>query len=208
MNRTLKLLVLSDIFVLTGFGLVAPIMAIFIKDDLVGGSIFTAGVASTIFLIVRCGLQPIFSHYAKPGHRFSMLVGGTFLIAVVPFIFAFSKHITYIYVAQIIRGIGAGLSYPAWFSLFASNLDKGRQGFEWSVYSSLVGLGTAVSSYLGAILATEIGFQAVFFIMGGFALIGGLILLKLEKKGTIKEESLSDLKYSRHYHHKIKQIHH
>ena len=36
MNRTVKLLILSDIFILTGFGLITPILAIFIKDDIVG----------------------------------------------------------------------------------------------------------------------------------------------------------------------------
>ena len=44
MNRIIKLLMISDVFVLTGFGLVQPILAIFIKDNLVGGTIFAAGL--------------------------------------------------------------------------------------------------------------------------------------------------------------------
>lgn len=34
MNRTMKLLMISDIFVLAGFGLIQPILAIFINDGL------------------------------------------------------------------------------------------------------------------------------------------------------------------------------
>ena len=45
MNRTIKLLMISDIFVITGFGLIDPILAIFIKENLTGGTIFAAGFA-------------------------------------------------------------------------------------------------------------------------------------------------------------------
>jgi len=35
MNKTLKILIISDIFVFSGFGLIGPILAIFIKDNLI-----------------------------------------------------------------------------------------------------------------------------------------------------------------------------
>ena len=40
MNRTIILLTVSDIFLLTGFGLMQPILAIFIKENLIEGTIF------------------------------------------------------------------------------------------------------------------------------------------------------------------------
>ena len=52
MNRTMKLLLLSDIFVLTGFGLIQPILAIYINDgEIAGGNMLTAGIASSLFLL-------------------------------------------------------------------------------------------------------------------------------------------------------------
>ena len=56
MNRTLKLLILSDVFVFGGWGLISPILAIFINDHLIGGSIEAAGIASTIFLLTHASL--------------------------------------------------------------------------------------------------------------------------------------------------------
>ena len=50
---TIKLLMISDIFLVTGFGLIDPILAIFIKENLIGGSIFAAGFASTLFLVTN-----------------------------------------------------------------------------------------------------------------------------------------------------------
>lgn len=131
MNRTLKLLVFSDIFVLTGFGLISPIMAVFIKDNLIGGTIVAIGIAAAITTLVRCILQLIFAYIAKPNHRYVMTIAGTFVIMTVPFIYLFSTNVTHIYLAALVNGIGAGLANPAWFSLFAANLNKKARG--WGV---------------------------------------------------------------------------
>jgi len=197
MNRILKLLVFSDIFVLTGFGLISPIMAIFIKEGIVGGTIAVVGIAVAITTIIRCILQLVFAYIAKPQHRYSMAIAGTFLIAAVPFIYLFSTKVSHIYIAALINGFGAGLANPAWFSLFAANLDKKARGWEWSIYSSSVGFGTAVAAFLGAQLATIFGFRPIFIVVGALALIGCFILVGLTKK---------DMKDKYIKNHKIKTI--
>jgi len=188
MNRILKLLIFSDIFVLTGFGLIAPIMAIFIKDNLVGGSIAAVGIATTITLLVRCILQLFFAYYAQPKHSYAMAICGTFFISVVPFIYFFATNVNYIYFASLLAGIGSGLANPAWFSLFAANLSKKQRGWEWSIYSSSVGLGTAAAAFFGSILAFKFGFSPVFIAVGILALIGCFILLGLTKKEAEKDK--------------------
>jgi DHA1 family quinolone resistance protein-like MFS transporter len=110
-----------------------------------------------------------------------MAVGGTFLLAVVPFIYIFSTNVTHIFIAATVNGLGSGLANPAWFSLFAANLNKKARGWEWSIYSSSVGMGTALTAFLGSILATKFGFTPVFAVVGVLALIGCMILLGLSK---------------------------
>jgi len=187
MNRTLKLLILSDIFVISGLGLIAPIFAIFIKDNLIGGNIIAAGLASTIFLITKAILQIVFTKIFNPKDRFWMLILGTVMIILVPFFYIFATHINYIYLAQFIYGVGAGFAHPSWSSLFTANLEKGKRGFQWSVYSSSVSMGTAITAYLGAIVAEYFGFQTVFIAAGIFSLIGLLILFELQKKQIVKK---------------------
>jgi DHA1 family quinolone resistance protein-like MFS transporter len=197
MNRTTKLLIFSDIFLMTGFGLISPILAIFIKGNLIGGTIVAAGIASMIFIAIKASLQLVFSKVFNPKDRIWMVVLGTFLVACVPFIYIFSTHVWHLYIAQAIYGLGAAFAFPAWLSLFTTNLTKGHEGFEWSVYSSCVGIGAAVAAYIGAILADAIGFRSVFAATGVFAVIGGLILLGLERKklkiGELPLDGLSKL---------------
>ncbi len=187
MNKTLKILILSDIFVFTGFGLIAPILAIFINDNLAGGSILAAGLSSTIFLITHSVLQIIFAYVFNPKDRLWMLRIGTFLIAIVPFGYIFAKSIWHLFFVEFIYGIGAGFAYPSWSSLFTSHLEKGKRGFQWSLYSSSVGLGTAITAALGAWLAEVTSFQLVFILTGVFAVIGLLYLFRLEKKKTLSK---------------------
>ncbi|MEK6969908.1 MAG: MFS transporter [Nanoarchaeota archaeon] len=186
MNRTIKLLMLSDIFVLTGFGLIEPILAIFIKENVVGGTILAAGLASTIFLVTKCLVQLPFSRYVdRQENKVKWLVVGASLVTLVPFIYIFSTHVYYIYLAQVLMGIGSGLVYPTWLGLWSTNLDKQHQSFEWSLYSTLTGLGTAATAAIGAAIAEYIGFTYTFALVGIMSLWSCLILLGLENKQNL-----------------------
>jgi len=188
MKTITKLLILSDFFIFTGFGLVSPIIAIFIKENLIGGSIESAGIASMIFILVKAILQPIFAYIAKPRHRFMMLLGGTILIVSVPVIYFFSSNVVHIYLASFVYGLGAAIAYPPWLSFFTRNLTKGAEGFEWSIFSTIEGLGTAFAAYAGAILAEKAGFHTLFIITGTVVFIGLLVLFWL----IIKEKMHGD----------------
>lgn len=183
-NRTIFYLMISDIFVVTGFGLIEPILAIFIKDNLIGGTIFTAGIASTIYLISKSLTQLPFSlHVDNHGDRDDLrwLLRGTLLISIVPFIYIFAEDICHIYFAQLIYGIGSGLAFSTWLGLWSTHLDKNRESFEWSLYSTLVGMGTAFSAAVGAAMAEFLGFVPVFIFVGIMSIIGCLVLYKLRK---------------------------
>lgn len=182
MNKTLKLLIASDVFLFGGFGLISPIFAIFMNDNLVGGSIFSAGLASTIFLITHSVLQIIFAYKFNPKDRIWMLLLGTGIIAVVPFCYLAAVSVYHIYLIQFVYGIGAAFAYPSWSSIFTSNLEKGQRGFQWSIYSSSVGIGTAITAAVGAWLAEMISFHFVFVLTGLFGVASLLILLILDKK--------------------------
>lgn len=185
MNRTIKLLLLSSIFVDTGFGFVEPILAIFIKDNLVGGTIFTAGIASTLYLVTKSVLQLPFSRYVDAhDDKERWLVLGTACMAFVPFLYIFCTHIIYIYIAQVILGIGSALAFPTWLGLWSLHLDKKKESFEWSLYSTTIGIGTAITASIGAAVAQFVGFAPAFALVGAMSVVGTLILLKLQRSAS------------------------
>jgi len=182
MNKKFFLLILSDILILSSFGLIAPIFAIFIRDNLIGGSIVAVGLATSVFLGVKSAVQLPLSRYVdKQKHKTGLLVLGTLLIVTVPFIYIIAKNVYTIFIAQAVYGLGAALAYPAWFSLFTLYMDKKHKGFEYTLWSVGVGIGTAISALLGAKIADFFGFKTLFFIVGFFALMGFLLLIALNK---------------------------
>jgi predicted MFS family arabinose efflux permease len=185
MNRSTLLLIVSDIFVLTGFGLVQPILAIFIKDDLVGGTIFAAGLASMMFIITKSVVQMPLSKVVdrhQRSFRRRILIIGTFVLSVVPFIYIIADHVNYIYIAQVVEGVGSGLAYPAWVGIWSRSSDINHRSFDWSLYSTLTGIGTGLAALTGAGIAQFFGFTYAFLVVGAMSLFGCIILFKLDKQ--------------------------
>jgi MFS family permease len=182
MNKVIKFLMISDFLILTSFGLIAPILSIFFKDDLIGGTILNAGLASTIFFLTKSSVQLPFSKYIDAHNsriRLNWLIFGSLLISIIPFLYIFATHIYFIFFVQIIYGIGSGLAFSAWLGLWSTHLDKKKESFEWSLYSTLTGIGTALTAALGAALAQYIGFVYTFIIVGMSSFIGCFVLFRL-----------------------------
>ncbi len=183
MNKRLLLLILSDVLILSSFGLIGPIFAIFIIENLEGGTIVAAGLSTTIFLVVKSTVQMPLSRYFidKEKHKTRSLLLGTLLIIAVPFIYIAAKSVYAIYIAQAIYGLGAAMAYPSWFSLFTTYMDKKHKGFEYTLWSTSIGVGTAITAYFGAKIAELLGFKTLFFFVGLVALLGFCLLIVLDR---------------------------
>lgn len=183
MNKTLKLLITADIFLFTGMGFIVPILSIYINDDLIGGSLLAAGIASTLYMLSKAMLQiPISKLVDKYDHRRLFVLSGYVLIALTPFMYIIMKNIYQLYIIQILYGIGSAVAFPAWWSLFSTHVEKHHEGYDWSVYSSLVMVGTAISASIGAGMAQYLGFKFTFLLVGIFAVISIIILMGLDKE--------------------------
>jgi len=185
MNKTIVLLLLSDVFLLTGFGLMQPILSIFIKENLVDGTIFAAGIAVMLFLFTKSIVQLPLSKVIdkrKRDFRIKIMIIGTFVVAIVPFIYIFSVHVIFIYFAQIIYGLGSGLAFPSWMAIWSKNSPVARKSFDWSIYSTVTGIGTGIAALIGATIAEFFGFAYTFTIVGILSLIACFVLLGLEMK--------------------------
>ena len=196
MNKVIRLLLLGDVVIFTGFGLSAPILAIFIADRLPEGNIFMVGIATALYFIIKAFIQIPFSRYIDAHDDIKALrwlLTGTFLMVVVPFIYMIANHIYWVFLAQIIYGIGHGLYSPSWLGLWSVHLDEGHESFEWSSQSGLVGLGAAITALIGAAVAQYIGFRITFLLAGIVCFIGGSVLVALShqkvRRGKLVSES-------------------
>lgn len=182
-NKIIKVLVLGDVMFFSAFGLIGPIFAVFVTNQIVGATIATAGFAATINLLTRAILQMPVARYIDrhKGEKddFRFMIAGSTLVSVVPFIYLFVSAPIHLYMAQVILGIGGALANPGWYAIFTRHIDKNKEGTEWSLENVSVGLAAAGAATIGGILAQNYGFHNLFLIVGILSLLGVIIQISL-----------------------------
>ena len=182
-NKIIRILFLGDIMFFSAFGLIGPIFAIFVTNQIAGATIATVGFAATINLLTKALAQMpvaryIDRHKGEKDDFFFMVVGST-LISIVPFIYLFIETPLHLYMAQVILGIGGALTNPGWFAIFTRHIDKGKEGTEWTLENVGIGLVSAGAAALGGIMAERLGFSNLFLIVGILSLVGLIIQISL-----------------------------
>lgn len=202
-NKVIRVLVLGDVMFFSAFGLIGPIFAVFITNQIAGATIATAGFAATINLLTRSLAQMPVARYIDrhKGEKddFMFMVLGSMLISVVPFIYLFIETSIHLYLAQVILGVGGALSNPGWYAIFTRHIDKEKEGTEWTLENIGVGLAAAGAAAIGGVLAQRLGFHNLFLIVGILSLIGLVIqvslystVIELDHKGSDKEQVTRD----------------
>jgi len=182
-NRIIRVLVLGDIMFFSAFGLIGPIFAIFVTNQIVGATVATVGFATTINLLTRALLQMPVARYIDrhKGEKddFKFMITGSTLVSIVPFIYLFVSTPLHLYMAQVVLGIGGALANPGWFAIFTRHIDKNKEGTEWTLENVSVGLAAAGTAAIGGLLAQSFGFYNLFLIVGVLSLLGLIIQISL-----------------------------
>jgi len=182
-NRVIRTLVTSDFLLISGFAVFGPIFAVFVTQRIEGGTLEIIGFTAAIFQISKSSLQIPIANYLDKNHGekddFYSLIFGSFLIALVPFLYLFASKPIHLYIINMVYGMGAAFAIPPWNAIFTRHIDKMHESTDWAVESVSIGIGAASAAALGGIIAQKFGFHAVFLVAGIVALIGATVLIKI-----------------------------
>lgn len=184
-NKVIIILIISDFFLNLGWGLMAPVFAIFIVQRVALGSIAeaatVAGFSSFIFWTIKSILQIPIGRYLDRNHGeiddFWFMLAGTFMMVFVPIGYLFSSHPIHIYLLQGFYAIAAALMFPSWSAIFTRHIDKDREAFEWGSHSTVLGSAAGVAGGIGGITVAFFGFNFVFIFVSVFTLFATAMLL-------------------------------
>ncbi|HXK32244.1 MAG TPA: MFS transporter [Candidatus Paceibacterota bacterium] len=181
-NKVIKTLIVSDFLLQSGWGLIGPIFAIFITQQIAGGNLASVGFIAATYWFVKSIAQPFIAHFldVKKGEKddFKLLVFGMFCANLVPLAYIFATELWHIFLMEAIRGLAMACVIPTWAGIFTRHIDKGWEAFSWSIESTSLGFAAAFAGGLGATLATFFGFKIVFILISVFG-IGATLLLFL-----------------------------
>jgi len=191
-NKVVKILVLSDFVLLFGWGLIAPILAIFITQQIQGGDAKVAGIAVGIYWLLKSIVQIPIGSYLDKNHGekddFYFLVGGTLLASLPPFGFIFSSLPWHIYFWQVIHAVGMAAALPGWCGIFTRHIDKGKEAQSWALDSSALGIGAGVAGIIGGVVVKIVGFTPLFIGVGILGIISALLCFLIKKELLPKEK--------------------
>lgn len=179
-NRVIRALILSDFFLFFGLGLLSPIFAVFILENVVN-QIEVIGFAAAAYWSTRVllviPLSRVMDRRAGHADEFLFMICGTAIISLVPLGYLLSSEAIHIYLVQALYGLGSSLAVPAWRILFTNYVDKPIMGLEWSLEDVGVGIATAMSAVAGAIVVDTWGFETLFLLIFLFGAVSTLILI-------------------------------
>lgn len=185
-NDVVRFLTFSDLLIISGWGIVNPILAVFYTDSIKGGDVVLAGLATTVYLLVKSVLQFPIARYIdlKKGEwdDFWVMIIGSALTSICAFLYIFVTLPWQVIAVQIVAGVGAALSFPAWQAIFTRHVDRQQEGSEWSIYYTATDIGAAFAAGLGGFMAAHYGYQAVFVLVGILSLAGTIFLAGITRK--------------------------
>lgn len=200
-GRVVKYLVISDLFLLAGWGIIDPIFSVFIVEKVAGATLATVGIVAGIYWILKSVLElPIGNALDRvPGEKDDLvaLVGGLFLAGISAIAFAWVTEVWQLYAVQVVHAIGFALYVPSWSAIFSRHLDRDRVSFDWSLDSTVAGMAAGLTGLFGGVAAATFGFPAVFITAGLLSLVAALVVMVIPdvilpkpatRSGAVEEE--------------------
>ena|SRR3989344_2095010 len=197
-NPVIKILTFSDLIAMSGFALTAPIFAVYLNDNIVGGSLEVVGFATMIYLVVKSVSQLLFAEIVDKikGERddFWMMFLGSVGYSFIPLFYLLAKTPTDIYIIQFMYGIFSAATFPSWMALFTRHADKDNEGMEWGIYYTATDFGGAAAAALGGYWASQYGFHSVFILNSVLSFIGTGFLFLIRKHAAVYRVDSLNLK--------------
>ncbi len=185
-NKVVKVMVFSDLVLSSGWGLIGPILAIYIVGNIQGGNVKVAGIAMGVYWLGKSILQMPIAHYLDENHGekddYYALVVGTFLASLVPIGFIFAALPWHIYILQGVHALGMAMAIPSWSAIFTRHIEKEKEAFCWSLDSSSIGFGAGVAAILGGAIAEIFGFIPLFVGVSVLGITAASLLLLIKKQ--------------------------
>ena len=179
------LLLMTNMFiVMTGIGLVIPIMPTIMHEFNAGGQ--TLGLLIATFSLAQFLFSPFAGDLSDRVGRKKIIILGLILFSFSQFIFAFSQQLFLLFVSRAIAGIGAAFLIPAIMAFVADITTNETRTKGMGLIGSAISLGFVVGPGFGGILAS-FGIKAPFIIAGVAAALVVVISFFFLKEPERKE---------------------
>lgn len=162
-QKRLKLLLFVNLFSRIGFYFFSPFYALFAKDLGLGAR--DIGLIWAFYTLASACFILIFGRFENKKPKAKLIILGSFIYTFCDLFLLYVHTPTLLIVALLINAFGAGISLPAYKTLFAKSQDHKRESEEWSWLDSSNMFAAAGGSALGGFILGIFGFHGLFITM-------------------------------------------
>jgi MFS family permease len=174
MNNRLKSLVIGNSFFIFGGSLIIPVYALFAED--IGAGVQLMGILFAVKFIANAVADLIIMHMPDNHERTVAIYRGSMVIRGFAWLcVGLFPSIPMLLAVQIVTGLAEGFGTPAFSTLMANSLDKGKHMKQWATWDLIKNPLIAAGGVLSGTVVNAYGFGAMFYMMGSLAIIAALI---------------------------------
>ena len=178
MHKNIKILLTCSILIHGGVNILAPIYALYIKE--IGGTLLLASATIGFYAILKGVLYFLFKKLDETHLSGKiMIAGGYFLFAVSYLLYIGASKSIHVFGIQALLALAEVVINPSWSSTIATSLTKGKERGIYSDFYGYRSIFEGLAAIVGGILAKHLGFNALFGLMAGFALMASILSLFL-----------------------------
>ena len=179
-NAVVRRFIIADLVWLAGWGLISPIFAVFVLQQIEGATVITLGIAAALYWTLKSIIQiPVALAIDRtPSERddYIVLVISLILAGLTAFSFILVRTTWQLYIVEVLHAISFALYVPSWNGIFARHLDKEHRALEFALDSAAVGIATGIAGLVGSIIVKELGFSTLFFMTAILCFIAAVII--------------------------------
>lgn len=174
-------LILSDILFVGAWGMISPIIALFITNKIFQASAITIGIYTFLHFLTQSLFQIPIANFldGKEGEHdeFYCLFGGVVLSGLTAVCYLAVKDPIALYLAACMQGLGMAMYMPAWSSIFSHHLNPSKVAFAYALDGTAIGLSTAGFGLLGGIVYKYFGGNILFIAIAILSIPAALTIL-------------------------------
>ncbi|MFA4999264.1 MAG: MFS transporter [Parcubacteria group bacterium] len=179
-NKLVRNFIFADLMLFGGWGLVSPIMAVFVVREIDGASLVTVGILAGIYWAVRSAIQLpmaiLIDKSESERDDLYLLIVGLLLISASAFWLKFVDNVPKLYVFQVIYALGFAFYAASWAGIFSRHIEKNKAAISWSLDHTFLGIATGITGFAGGYLADRFGFDVIFVAVGVASLLSAIIV--------------------------------
>lgn len=167
--------------ILMAGAMLGPIYALFVEQ--IGGDLMDASIAGALFA-TAAGITTLVSgkYSDKIKESELIVVLGYIIIGFGFFLYIWVNSIVFLFIVQVIIGLGEAIYSPAFDALYSKHLDGHKSGSQWGAWESTNYFTTAIGAVVGGGIVTVFGFQTLFTIMALLCISSAIYIYQLNRK--------------------------